>query len=215
MGQSITLDGFLATFSALLRSHAAVLLPVAIAMTTIDTAVEIALDPTFQIISGLAPMLVAFLLTRRIMRAEGLIEDGGGFVRYFLVSALSTVGMILGAFLLILPGIFIAVRWGAATSLAIARDLRTSEALSESWKLTQPSTKFLMLLYLALGIIYCGLLAGINYLFDPLIGDGNGWATPLATNLILTFGYIVSLVVNVATYIELLGRRTYIEAVFA
>jgi hypothetical protein len=54
------------------------------------------------------------------------------------LSLLSGLGILLGLLLLILPGLFLMVRWMIAAPVMIAEDLRVSDALGRSWQLTGP-----------------------------------------------------------------------------
>ncbi len=54
----------------------------------------------------------------------------------FGIALLSGLGILVGALLLVIPGLFLLVRWWVAVPVALDRNLGAAEALRESWAMT-------------------------------------------------------------------------------
>ena len=144
----------------------------------------------------LAASLVGFyLLMREQLRSQGKLGTGGGSFWFFLgMSILALLGVMLGFFLLIVPGIIIMVRWAAANGFVISKGLGPVEALKASWKATDGHSWsiFLAGLVLTIGI---GVVAGI--IVVPLAAVSLTVAGVVAPFLdafgnVLTFGFSVA-----------------------
>ena len=54
----------------------------------------------------------------------------------FGIALLSGLGILLGALLLVIPGLFLLVRWWVAVPIALDRNVGAVEAIRESWAMT-------------------------------------------------------------------------------
>jgi len=104
------------------------------------------------------------------MEQRGIDSSGAGGYRatgfgvVFGVCLLSNLGIILGLILLIVPGVFLAIRWFAAVPAVIGEDVSVTGALAESWSKTKDHGSaifgamvviyllFLIAMWLAIGI---------------------------------------------------------------
>lgn len=95
------------------------------------------------IVSGLAIVYAQYAITKTVMESRGLDASGAGgyratgFGAVFGVGVLFNLGVMLGMVLLIVPGIFLAIRWSAAVPALIGEDVSVTGALGESWKRTK------------------------------------------------------------------------------
>jgi hypothetical protein len=210
-----TLGALLQTFFALVSRFGGMIALLTLVLTVADTALERSVGSSFQLIGNIASMIASFFFLAHMLRSEGLIEREGGFGSYFGASLLSGLGVIAGLILLILPGFFLAARWAIATSLAITRNLSANEALGESWALTKPSTGVLMLLYIVLLALLIGIVFGVGVGASAMAGGDDTLGSAALVNSVVDLGVMLGVVLNVAIYIEVVGRGTEVEAVFA
>lgn len=88
---------------------------------------------------ALAAMFAQFGVTRAGLGAAGLLAEGmpvraGSFVGALILTGL---GIMIGFVFLILPGIYLWVRWSLVAPLIAGEGMRAGEAISESWARTQ------------------------------------------------------------------------------
>jgi hypothetical protein len=90
----------------------------------------------------LAISILAFILQYWIVR--GLLQDLGyripsrpRFPAFFLMGLVTTVGILLGLVLLIVPGIVLMVRWSISAPVVIGSECRVIESIGESWRATE------------------------------------------------------------------------------
>lgn len=136
--------------------------------------IEVVMNLGQQLIStflGIGASMFALGMVRRTNPAIGTLFAGGPhFVSIVLASILYVIVVMLGLVLLILPGIFLAVRLGQYQMAIIDRKLGPVEGLKASWAITKGNFWNLFLLGLAsFGIAILGLLA---------LGVGLLWAYP-------------------------------------
>lgn len=121
------------------------------------------------------------------------------FGRVFGISILTTLAIILGGLLLILPGVFLLLRWWIAVPVALDRDVGVSEAMRESWELTAPHwTSILGLLLVILAFIAIPL-TGLFFL-GGLEEEIMSIPMSLAMNTVLYVGTMIGTVSTVAAY---------------
>ena len=96
-------------------------------------------SPGIVLLVSVANFVAGFFLMLAILRAVGLRREGegGGFGAFFVVSFLSGLGMMAGFLLLIVPGVILMVRWSPALALVLSEDEAGSDALGESWRMTE------------------------------------------------------------------------------
>lgn len=102
------------------------------------------------------------------------------FLNYIAGAILSTLIVLVGILLLIIPGIIFSIRLQFVSFLILDKKLGPVEAIKESWKITKGSVWNLFLLGLALGLIN---LAGFLTLIIGLL-----WTIP-TTSLATAYVY--------------------------
>ena len=164
-------------------------------------------------LGNILSLIVIYLLTREMLRAEKLIENEGGFGSYFLASLLAGLGVIGGFILLIVPGLYLLARWALAPTLTIARALPGVDAMKESWGRTGDVAwllvgfyvvAFLMLLVIA---FFAGVLGG-------LLDGGTGTVTIVLTSVVANAFVALSAALSIAIYRLLAGSANTIRDVF-
>lgn len=129
----------------------------------------------FELFSMAVSVFGTYLLLTRFLAARGRMRAGGTrFWHYLGMSILSLLGVVLGLFLLIVPGIFLLVRWSAASGFAIGARDGITDSLSASWDATKGHgwAIFLSALILFFGVAICqGVAVAIFGLASTEVGD--------------------------------------------
>lgn len=91
----------------------------------------------------------------------GQIFTGGRFLlRQIGASIIYAIIVILGIILLVIPGIYLAIRLGQFQNALVEKDLGPIEALKASWQITEGNViNYLALFIISIGIVLLGMLA--------------------------------------------------------
>jgi hypothetical protein len=140
----------------------------------------------FQLFIGIVLQAGWFLFCLRVVR-DGrpgpavLFEPFNRFGQVWLVSIVSAMMIILGLFLLIIPGLYLWSRFGMGIFASVDRKLDFIEALGFSSKITEGHRLQILLLYLLLGAV--GVLLMIPGILEM---------EPLGMISLLVYMFIVS-----------------------
>jgi hypothetical protein len=109
-------------------------------------------------------LVMQYWLTVTLLDRLGLrVAHRPRFPAFVLLGIITTLGIILGLILLIVPGIVLAVRWSAATPAVIAREDRVFDAIAYSWRETDggfwPIFVTHLVVYAPLAVAMLGLAA--------------------------------------------------------
>jgi hypothetical protein len=114
----------------------------------------------FQALDDIEPQFSAYKMSLRQI------------INYLLANIIMSLLIVLGLCLLILPGIYIALRLQFAAALIVEKDVSAIDALTQSWEITQGHTmQLFLLLLLMVGILILGLILFLIGLFfaTPLV----------------------------------------------
>jgi hypothetical protein len=121
----------------------------------------------FEFFSAVASLFGTYLLLARMLAAGGRLGvTGGRFWPYLGMTILSVIAIVLGLFLVIVPGIILLVRWSAASGFVIGAGESATGSLSASWNATKGHgwAIFFASLILLVAIAVCygvvGVIAG-------------------------------------------------------
>lgn len=194
--------------------------PVMIAMAIVFTTVlamlgdlgGAAMMPVSFLAIAVAAFVLQYVLTRRAMRAGGLLADDapGNVGAFFGLGLLSGLGILLGITLLILPGIWLYARWLAATPILFADDIGVTEALATSVERTRP---LLWPIIVAAGIVNVPYVLAMAATFLLPEQAQVAVGPSLAINLGLNGSQIAAWYLAIAIYRAI--RPEPVEAVFA
>jgi hypothetical protein len=166
-----------------------------------------------NLIVTVANLVMQFWLTAALLQDLGLrTSSGGGFGAMFVVGLLTSLGIIAGMVLLIVPGIVLAVRWSASIPYALADGYDgVSDAIGRSWRGTQGHA---WSIFMALLLCY-GLVLGATFTLGFLEGVGeDNMAIVVALDAGLQLGLIAGWHAAVAIY-TLVERPRGLSQVFA
>lgn len=213
----LELGALISTFFELARRHWTILLGTTLALAALDTAlIYVAGDSASGMVSSIVSIAAVYLILRHVLRREDMVTDEGAFGSYFGVSFLSGIGMIVGLFLLVVPGLYLVGRWSLAPALVVARGLRAGEALSASWRLTAQSAWQLVLVYLiGLVVIVIAMVLTITPGELLTLGEGESLALLGTEQVVLDLTVVAGAVLTAAIFKQLVGSTRVLEDVFA
>lgn len=166
--------------------------------------------------SAVAQLAVQWGLLRHVAVREQWVAEGGrtgGIVALFGQQFLTTLGMMLGLVLLVVPGLYVAARWSAASAIVIAEDLRVTDAIGESWRRTKGWALPVAILLCLLFAPFVLLIGGIIALSDV---DASETMVELAmTNVAIALATVAAWYVGLALYGRTRAPQEALEEVFA
>jgi hypothetical protein len=156
-------------------------------------------DDALYALGSLLGWAVGYVLLLGLMQSAGLISKGtvSGVLIYFLLGITTGLPIILGFFLLIVPGVYLMLRWLPVFAVAIAREPRPIRAMSESWHATSPHIWPLAISLL--GPFLMVAVATITLVAVPLSGTET-FALFLLSNLALSLGTAWFTLLGVASF---------------
>ncbi len=129
----------------------------------------------FELVSAVVSIFGTYLLLTRFLAARGRLRTSGGrFWSYLGMSILSVIAVVLGLILLIVPGIFLLVRWSAASGFVIGAGEGVTGSMSASWAATQGhgwAIFFSAVIVLGGTSVCSGVAAAIFALAGPTAGQ--------------------------------------------
>jgi hypothetical protein len=118
---------------------AAVVIGLTVANLLIDQLPTLTQSGT-NLLAGLISLAGQYYLTTNaleLLDARPVVRPRFGAL--WGMGIVSGLGIVLGLVLLILPGLYLMVRWAIAAPVMIAEDLKVNAALGRSWQLTRPN----------------------------------------------------------------------------
>lgn len=167
MADGITSGAILGRTAELIRGNAAMAAAALVALTGLSVAMDMLVGPDGSgniFVAGMATVLAQYLITKTVMESRGLGSSGAGgyrsagFAAVFGVCLLSNLGIILGLVLLVVPGVFLAIRWFAAVPAVIGEEVGVTGALGESWEKTKGHGAAI---FGAIAVIYVPLIIAV------------------------------------------------------
>jgi hypothetical protein len=131
--------------AALLRGDSLVAATAVLLLSGLGTVLDLARGSDGSgglIVDSVVGVVAQFLVTKHLINRTGLTPAGtaqGRFGAVFGVCFLSGIAILLGFLLLVIPAVFLWIRWFAAVPVAIARGESAMPALRDSWEMTRGS----------------------------------------------------------------------------
>jgi hypothetical protein len=223
-------DGFgtyFRNFGKFLAIAAAVVVPIQLILSGVGLGQLFShYDKTPSLAVLILPSVVSFLVTAPLVTAMtiyALLELGEGrppsarraiqsgldvFAPLFLAVVLAGIGIAAGLALLLLPGVFLAVRWYFVPEAVVVEGLRGTAALQRSWDLVKGSgwRVFAIVLVTALAI---GAATNVLQQIFVAIADSTGRSVYQLIGVIVTqtLATPATAVVGALLYFDLRARR--------
>lgn len=121
-----------------------------------------------QVLGTLVGVVCGYFLLVAMMRRTGFPArtDGDAFLPYIGMALLSGIAVVLGLFVIILPGLFLMARWIIAGPLIVGRGDGVMKSLNESWSRTRGSEVSIMVAALALVLLPIAAIVAVSVLFE-------------------------------------------------
>jgi len=167
----------------------------------------------FQIFQAIFAAIATYLLIARMLQTEGRLPNKDlRILAYIGMSILSWLGIIVGLFLFIVPGLLFATRWTPAAGFLIAEQEGVTDSLAKSWLATSGngwSIFFGGVILVLFNWFVVGLAAApFSILSNPLIvGIAGVFASTLGGLLFTAYG--------IAVFTLLTSTTDELEDVFA
>lgn len=153
----------------------------------------------YELLLLVVTVVASYLLLARYLESVGRLPDRSTRIwAYVGMSILSTLAVVLGLVLLIVPGIILLVRWSAASGFLVGSRTGVVEALEQSWNATRghswpifgAALVLFLLLAIAAGVI--GGIAGVT---------GSDLAIAIVSGFAEAFGNAASLAFAIGVYL--------------
>jgi hypothetical protein len=198
----------------LMRSNAAPAAAAVAVLTGIGIAIDLAGEAAtaLTLVSSLLSVLFQYRVSSAALRAFGHQgHSGSRFWGVFLLSLLYTLGIFMGLVLLVIPGIYLAVRWSLSLPILLEENVSAGDALGRSMQRTR---QHFWPILLTLAPFFA---AALGFFAILAFGGEDGSVGPVASavsNLLLYCGTVGSWHAAVALY-ALLAPRPDLSEVFA
>jgi hypothetical protein len=145
-------------------------------------------------ISSFAKVAFAMIITRQLLFEDDYImpvssETGQrGFFSVFGLSMLSGLGIVLGSLLLIVPGVFLFLRWSIALPIMVAQHTPVVESLKRSWAMTEPVQTAIFMAFLPIILIWITSMAVVVFQDEgPIL-----MASDIANEIVTLFSWVLA-----------------------
>ncbi|MPS68960.1 MAG: hypothetical protein E2586_10725 [Novosphingobium sp.] len=196
---------------AILREHKALIIPLVAAMTAGFAVMDLVSDKLGNFSGIISSVFVQYIFLEQVLSVRSERRRFGSMLG---ASMLAGLGIIVGLVFLVLPGLFVAVRWALAPAYVVTEGQRASESLSSSWDATRENWLPLMLVYLVLAVPSLVILVGIGFSLG-FSGATPGWVETVLLNLMVTVFTVGNWAVVAAAFRLLGERRDDLESLFA
>jgi len=121
-----------------------------------------------QLLQSVVGIVCSYFLLMAMMRRTGLQSASGEdvFLPYLGMSILSALAVMLGVIALVLPGLFLMVRWSIAQPVIVARGGGVMASLGESWERTRGNEFPIFVAALALLVPAIAVIIAVSVLFE-------------------------------------------------
>jgi hypothetical protein len=127
------------------------------------------------------------------------------FARVLGIGIVSGLAILLGALLLVIPGVILLIRWWISVPVALDRDISVSEALRQSWEMTAPHWASILGLFVGLLALLAAPMIGLFFLGGL---DEGVASVPMA----LAENFITYTVMNLGTVSTVAVYRTIYQS---
>lgn len=155
-----------------------------------------------QLLQSVVGIVCSYFLLLVMMRRTGLRSGTGedAFLPYLGMSILSALAVMLGMIALVLPGVFLMVRWSIAQPVIVTRGGGVMASLAESWERTKGNEFPIFVAALAALVPMIAVIVAVSVLFEE--GNLVGMAVSQVASSAIT---AVFLAMGVALYGLIVG----------
>ncbi|HEY1215613.1 MAG TPA: glycerophosphoryl diester phosphodiesterase membrane domain-containing protein, partial [Bryobacteraceae bacterium] len=164
--------------------------------------------------TGILEIAVQLYVMRAALEKAGLLPDNSKakLGAFWWMGLISTLAIMIGCVLLILPGLYLAARWFLSGPVLIAEEKSAVESLRESWRLTRGSVWQLVGATL---VLFGGGLAVAVVPFIVLPQSAQGVSLNAVAYIVMFGAYICGWLMEVGAYGMVTNRHGALAEVFA
>jgi hypothetical protein len=213
MDEALAVRDIFTRLGELMRENAGLAAGCVVGLVGVNIALDLTIGDTGALPAGIASLVAQYALVRTALDRRGLRDESGrnGIGAFWGVNILSGLGILLGYVLLIVPGVFLSVRWSIASAALLAEEQSVSGALGESWALTRPSQWSILAVLLV--IFVPAVVVGIG-IFAILI-DLQPLLSSLILYVLLFSAFVSSWLLSVALYSLLRPGQDHLSEIFS
>lgn len=214
MEEDFSLGALLSKTMALARSNAVATFVAFAALVAVGTAFDYLRPDSLITPATLVQLIAQFVLTRIALDRLGLIQRQGAAVFAFIgLAIVSGIALMIGFILLIVPGVFMAIRWSASVPILLAEQQTIGASLSESRDRTEGRMLpiFLAMMVCALPLLAVFMIEVVNTGSMPV----GPLVRALTENIALAAQQIAYIYLAVAIYLGVTDHGETLEDVFA
>ena len=147
--------------------------------------------------AGFLSLAMQIFVTRGALQRTGLIgsKAPAKFLSLWGMTIVSSIAILLGCVLLLLPGIYLAARWMIAAPAIIGEDLSAGAGMRESWERTRDSV------WPIAGALVIVVGGGFVAAMIPVMVYGEGQEPSIATAI----GYLLAFTGSVSGWLMAVG----------
>ena len=167
-----------------------------------------------DIIIGIVSFVAGYFMTRAFIERSGLASAGlvGGIGKYFGLSLLTGLAIGLGLLLLVIPGLFLFIRWLPSFAVALVDGEDITEAMGRAWDMTEGHVIPLAISMVAPVAIYA---AGAGMFFvSAEATSALAAVVAIGSNALIFTSTALGTAIGVAAYSLLRNRDWQLEEVF-
>ncbi|NUR45557.1 MAG: hypothetical protein HOP91_05305 [Sphingomonas sp.] len=213
-GIKVTSGDMFAALAEQLRANAVAALAAVIILVGGNLALDTYSSSPFGP-AGFLSLAMQLFLTRAALQQAGVIgpKAPAKFLSFWGMTIVSSIAIVLGCILLLLPGIYLAARWMIAGPAIIGEDLSAGAGMRQSWERTRESV------WSIAGALVLVVGGGFVAATIPISVYGEGQAPLIVTAIAYLFAFTGSVcgwLMAVGAY-EMLGgpRQEELAEVFA
>lgn len=162
----VRFSDFMSELVTLVRSYPGLITLAVVVIAAINTGFDLLPNKSSSVLPGILISIYGQYLFVEKMLPEYSHIPKRKYGSLFVASLLGGLGILLGAFLLVLPGLFLAARWSISTPFVVTQGLTGRAALKASWDATEQARWQVFLVFLA-----CS--GGLFAVFVALVGAGS------------------------------------------
>ena len=153
------------------------------------------------------------LVTTMVEKGELGRGNLAGFWSYFGLGIVSTLGIGLGVLALIIPGVFLWVRWSAAYGFLCVEGVGVMESLRSSFELTKGSFWQILVALLIPTVLALGAVVALAVWTET--NGSIGLPASIGTNLAISVAGLLTTAIGLAVYTLKSEPSAQLDAVFA
>lgn len=220
MSSGTDLGELIDAFGATVRANATLAIGAVVGLTIgnalLDRFASAQASTLIGSFAGFAAQVIVTRLAMQRREAESIAPNVAGF---FLLNLLSTIGVLTGLVLLVLPGLYLAARWLVAGPILLVEREGAIAAMRRSWQLTAPIAWPLASLLALLWVPILLVAFGGGILAASALEDATTQTGDLAMSVLIYLAMFAASVASwlaaVATYDVLRPQLGTLDDIFA